>query len=140
MRATLTLLATIQVALCAYALPRSSYAKSATASTPYDNWDIYVMRRDGGSPPTRLTTAEGGDSSVNPAWSPDGRKLVFNYDQLFTMRRTGAANEPCCRCSSTVIIPTGRRSPSTSAPRTTTTRRVPSLRSIGPVGRRSRLA
>ena len=48
------------------------------------------MRRDGGSPPTRLTTAEGGDSSVNPAWSPDGRKIVFNRGELFTMRADGS--------------------------------------------------
>jgi Tol biopolymer transport system component len=59
-------------------------------AAPRDNWDIYVMRRDGGSPPTRLTTAEGGDSSVNPAWSPDGRKIVFNKGELFTMRADGS--------------------------------------------------
>jgi Tol biopolymer transport system component len=59
---------------------------------PGENYDIYVMRRNGRSPPTRLTTAEGGDgsSSYNPAWSPDGRKIVFNMAELFTMRADGS--------------------------------------------------
>lgn len=55
-------------------------------ATPDEGWDIYVMRREGGSPPTRLTTSGG----YNPAWSPDGRKFVFNTDQLFTMRTDGS--------------------------------------------------
>ena len=50
------------------------------------DWHIYVMRRNGSSPPTRLTTT----TAYNPVWSPDGRKLVFNYDQLFTMRPDGS--------------------------------------------------
>ena len=49
-------------------------------------WDVYVMRRDGGSPPTRLTTTEG----YNPVWSPDGRKIAFNNNELFTMRADGS--------------------------------------------------
>ena len=44
------------------------------------------MRRDGGSPPTRLTTAGG----YNPVWSPDGCKIVFNIAELFTMRADGS--------------------------------------------------
>jgi TolB protein len=59
---------------------------------PGEDYDIFVMRRDGGSPVTRLTTAAGGDGSgsFNPAWSPDGRKIVFNRGELFTMRADGS--------------------------------------------------
>jgi Tol biopolymer transport system component len=57
---------------------------------PGDDYDIYVMRRDGGSPPTQLTTAGG----FNPVWSPDRRKIVFNIDQLFTMRADGGRPRP----------------------------------------------
>ncbi|MDA0160754.1 hypothetical protein OM076_10800 [Solirubrobacter ginsenosidimutans] len=59
-------------------------------ATPDEQWDVYVMRRDGGSPPTRLTTAGG----YNPAWSPDGRKIVFNTGELFTMRADGSRQKP----------------------------------------------
>jgi TolB protein len=55
-------------------------------ATPDEQWDVYVMRRDGGSPPIRLTTAGG----YNPAWSPDGRKIVFNIAELNTMRADGS--------------------------------------------------
>ena len=54
--------------------------------TPGEDWDVYVMRRDGGSPPTRLTTTGG----FTPVWSPDGRKIVFSNDELFTMRADGS--------------------------------------------------
>jgi TolB protein len=61
------------------------------AATPAgEQWDVYVMRRDGGSPPTRLTTAGG----YNAAWSPDGRKILFNTNQLFTMRADGSRPRP----------------------------------------------
>ena len=56
------------------------------AGMPSEQWDVYVMRRDGGSPPTRLTTAGG----YNPVWSPDGRKIVFSNNELFTMRADGS--------------------------------------------------
>ena len=59
-------------------------------ATPDEQWDVYVMRRDGGSPPTRLTTT----GAYNPAWSPDGRKIVFNTNQLFTMRADGSRPRP----------------------------------------------
>ena len=50
---------------------------------------VYVMRRDGGSPPTRLTTP----GASHPAWSPDGRKILFSnisLRELFTMRADGS--------------------------------------------------
>lgn len=55
-----------------------------------EQWDVYVMRRDGGSPPTRLTTAEG----AHAAWSPDGRKIAFGSNrtsnsEIYTMRADG---------------------------------------------------
>ena len=59
---------------------------------PGEQWDIYVMRRDGGSPPTRLTTTTG----YHAAWSPNGRKIAFISDglagdvELFTMRADGS--------------------------------------------------
>jgi TolB protein len=60
------------------------------AAMPGDQWDVYVMRPDDGSPPTRLTTT----SSTHAAWSPDGRKIVFGDERLgnaeiFTMRADG---------------------------------------------------
>ena len=70
------------------------------AATPVEDLDVYVMRRDGGSPPTRLTTAGG----YTPAWSPDGRKIVFSNNKLsdgtettpglFTMRADGSRLKP----------------------------------------------
>jgi len=63
----------------------------ADAAMPGEQWDIYVMRRDG-SFPTRLTTATG----YHPAWSPNGRKIIFVSDgltddvELYTMRADGS--------------------------------------------------
>ena len=64
------------------------------------DWDIYVMPRDGGSPPTRLTTAGG----FTPVWSPDGRRIAFSNNKLsdgaettpalFTMRADGSRLKP----------------------------------------------
>jgi TolB protein len=63
----------------------------ADAAMPSEQWDVYVMCRDGGSPPTRLTTAGG----YHAVWSPDGRKIVFSKEltdniELFTMRADGS--------------------------------------------------
>ena len=65
-------------------------AYHSDAAMPGEQWDIYVMRRDGGSPPTRLTTAEG----AHAGWSGDGRKIVFGSDrtgdsEIYTMRADG---------------------------------------------------
>jgi Tol biopolymer transport system component len=53
-------------------------------------WDVYVVRRDGASPPTRLTTTFG----THAAWSPDRRKIVYGDgrpgDEIFTMRADGS--------------------------------------------------
>jgi TolB protein len=63
----------------------------ADAAMPGRQWDIYVMPRDGGYPPTRLTTATG----YHPAWSPNGRKIAFVSGltadvELYTMRADGS--------------------------------------------------
>ena len=54
------------------------------------DWDIFAMRRDGGSPPTRLTTTGG----YTPVWSPDGRTILFSNSELFTMRADGSRQKP----------------------------------------------
>ena len=82
-------------------LPRRCRAARAS------DWDVYVMRRDGGSPPTRLTTTGG----YTPVWSPDGRKILFSNERDSSRcARTAAAREPCGR-GSTAITLTGSRSP-----------------------------
>jgi hypothetical protein len=43
-----------------------------------DKWSIYAMRSDG-SDPVRLTDSGANDTS--PAWSPDGRRIVFVSDR-----------------------------------------------------------
>ena len=47
--------------------------------------DIYVMRPDG-SGVKRLTRIRGS----TPAWSPDGRYIVFSAPGLFVMRTDGS--------------------------------------------------
>src|SRR4051794_25964155 len=64
-------------------------AFQADAAMPGRQWDVYVLRREGGSP-TRLTTAEGGHA----AWSPDGRKIAFSSfrtgnSEIYTMNADG---------------------------------------------------
>jgi TolB protein len=55
-----------------------------------DNYrDIYVMRADG-SGVKRLTHAR----AETPAWSPDGRYIVFSAGRLFVMRADGSGITP----------------------------------------------
>ena len=68
---------------------RIAYHSSAAMA---DHYDVYVMRRDAGSPPTRLTTA----GAAHATWSPDGRKIVFrstsrtgDSEEIYTMRADG---------------------------------------------------
>ena len=65
-------------------------AFQSDAAAPSQQWDIYAIRRDGGTPPTRLTTGEG----AHAAWSPDGRKIAFGSNrtgnsEIYTMRADG---------------------------------------------------
>src|SRR5262249_58267976 len=46
----------------------------AYASNQNGHWEIYVMQANG-SNPVRLTTGTG--DSRNPAWSPDGSRIVY---------------------------------------------------------------
>jgi len=69
-------------------------AFASDRATPGQQFDVYVVRRDG-SRPTRLTYAEGG----SPAWSPDGLKIAFGSNRLgnsnvFTMRADGSRQRP----------------------------------------------
>jgi TolB protein len=52
---------------------------------PHNSRDIYVMPPDGSS--ARRLTRAGGET---PAWSPDGRYIVFSYGGLFVMRADGS--------------------------------------------------
>jgi Tol biopolymer transport system component len=57
------------------------------ASKRDDNWEIYVMDRDG-SHLTRLTRHEADDT--NPDWSPDGSRIAFastreGYAEIYVM-------------------------------------------------------
>lgn len=56
------------------------------------NWEIYVMKADGGSE-SRLTNSPGDD--LYPAWSPDGSRLAFTSGrdgnwEIYTMSADGA--------------------------------------------------
>ncbi len=48
----------------------------AFASTPGDDYDIFVMNAQGGQP-TSLTSTRTGFDDQYPAWSPDGRYIAF---------------------------------------------------------------
>jgi TolB protein len=75
--------------------PTFTQTPTVTQTVSSRNWDIFVMNSDG-SNPTRLTSPQrGSDSSVQPAWSPDGRQIVFASDRngaadIFTMNADGS--------------------------------------------------
>jgi TolB protein len=64
-----------------------------------EDYEVYVMLRDGSSLPTRLTMTEG----FTPVWSPDGRQILFSNNprprrrgdvpQLFTMGADGSSQK-----------------------------------------------
>ena len=67
------------------------------------NSDIYLIRTDG-SNRTQLTTAPGNDFS--PAWSPDGRRIVFRTtrdgdDEIYIMNADGSNQMNLSRSPST---------------------------------------
>ena len=64
----------------------SGSSSTADPTLPFGDWDVFVMRRHGGSRPTRLTTTGG----YTPVWSPDERTILFSNSELFTMRADGS--------------------------------------------------
>ena len=67
------------------------------------NSDIYLIRTDG-SERTQLTTAPGND--FTPAWSPDGRQLVFrttrdSNDEIYIMNADGSGQTSLSRSLTT---------------------------------------
>lgn len=43
------------------------------------DWDIFIMKSDGGSP--RLITTNNGGNDFDPNWSPDGKWIIYVSDQ-----------------------------------------------------------
>ena len=82
----------------AFASDRDSRSGDASDSTAfaYGQYDIYTMNSDG-SDLVRITDNPGAD--ISPAWSPDGRKLVFASD------RTGISNLYIADLDSSVMYP-----------------------------------
>jgi len=59
-------------------IPMRSYIAYMAKENPADTWEIWIMRSDG-SDPQRLTSNDANDTV--PAWSPDGRKVLFESDR-----------------------------------------------------------
>jgi Tol biopolymer transport system component len=92
-----------------------------TATNPEGDFEIFVMNADG-SHPTQITFSEFDDE--NPAWSPDGERIVFQRDldpvpgqvdyDIFTMNADGSkernrTNSPGVQDADPNWSPNGRR-------------------------------
>jgi dipeptidyl aminopeptidase/acylaminoacyl peptidase len=55
-----------------------SGAEVAFAYNPGGQWEVFVTRVDGSSPPRQITTGPGG--KFCPRWSPDGERLAYALD------------------------------------------------------------
>jgi TolB protein len=80
----LSLVAVLSALACAFAAPAQAAFPGANGKLAYDSdadgdFEIYTVNPDG-TGKTKLTNNSARD--VNPAWSPDGSKILFQSDRL----------------------------------------------------------